>query len=151
MWDPSFMFKSWGVGGWWVVVAYRILASDQALGHCHWIWAWVSLSKSLREPECLSRAWAWQQCSDHLLFHYKVTISFSLFRSKKKLFPYLMLERMTKCVPTVTKSLNIPHTWGSIFQLTLEKSPTFVQTVVEVSQDAAVSISTKESHVQNKQ
>ena len=92
-----------------------------------------------------------KQCSDHLLFYYKVTISFSLFRSMKKLFPYLMLERMTKCVPTVTKSLNIPHTWGSIFQLTLEKSPTFAQTVVEVSQDAAVSISTKESHVQNKQ
>ena len=56
------------VMGWWwvVVVAHRILVSAQALGHCHcyWVRAWVSLSKSLSEPEwawepeCL-RAWAW--------------------------------------------------------------------------------------------
>ena len=73
-----------------------------------------------------------------------LTFSF-LFRSIKKSFPLPLLERMTKCVPTVTKSLNILHTWGSIFQPTLEKNPIFAQNVGEALPDAAAFISIRES------
>ena len=34
-----------------------------SLSHWAWVWAWLSLT----EPECLSRAWAWQQASLKLL------------------------------------------------------------------------------------
>ena len=46
--------KVWG-GWWWVVVAYRILVSAQALSHCHWAWVIEPESLSLVN-KCLDQA-----------------------------------------------------------------------------------------------
>ena len=56
MWDPSFMFKSCGVGGWvGGLQDFSVSPGSESLSLSLSHWAWVT------EPECLSRAWAWQK------------------------------------------------------------------------------------------